>query len=97
MDQTPITLPARSSLLLTANLFKKLGLRYILFATHGQLQGLLTKTDLAHLLSSDNPQDENSLSARADNGVLSQRLLDLDGERSEESDIADAADELLPY
>lgn len=53
MDQTPITLPQRSSLQLTMNLFQKLGLRYILLATHGQLQGLLTKKDAAFAMNMD--------------------------------------------
>lgn len=53
MDQTPITLPQRSSLQLAMSLFQKLGLRYILFSTHGQLQGLLTKKDAAFVMNSD--------------------------------------------
>ncbi|KAG0647681.1 Chloride transporter -3 [Hyphodiscus hymeniophilus] len=46
MDQTPITLPSRSNLLLTANYFQKLGLRYVLYSDQGVLQGLLTKKDV---------------------------------------------------
>lgn len=53
MDQTPITLPMNSSLNLAATLFQKLGLRYILFARHGALQGLLTKKDLYFVLNSE--------------------------------------------
>jgi len=53
MDQTPITLPQRSSLQLAMSLFQKLGLRYVLFSTHGQLQGLLTKKDAAFAMNSD--------------------------------------------
>ncbi|KAF8415484.1 chloride channel [Tirmania nivea] len=53
MDQTPITLPQRSSLQLAMSLFQKLGLRYILFSTQGQLQGLLTKKDAAFAMNSD--------------------------------------------
>ena len=34
-------------------LFQKLGLRYILFSTHGQLQGLLTKKDAAFAVNSE--------------------------------------------
>lgn len=52
MDQTPITLPSTSSLSLAANLFQKLGLRYILFATHGIVQGLLTKKDAFFVMNS---------------------------------------------
>jgi chloride channel 3/4/5 len=51
MDQTPITLPAKSSLQLTANYFQKLGLRYILFSSRGALQGLLTKKDVWYVLN----------------------------------------------
>ncbi|RFU29994.1 hypothetical protein B7463_g6370, partial [Scytalidium lignicola] len=51
MDQTPITLPSRSNLLLTANYFQRLGLRYILFVDKGVLQGLLTKKDVGYILN----------------------------------------------
>jgi len=46
MDQTPLTLTSRSSLLLTANYFQKLGVRYVLFSDRGVLQGMLTKKDI---------------------------------------------------
>ncbi|KAI9894713.1 MAG: hypothetical protein M1814_002069 [Vezdaea aestivalis] len=52
MDQTPITLPSKSSLQLTTNMFQKLGLRYVLFCDRGSLQGMLTRKDLAYLLNS---------------------------------------------
>ncbi|KAE8454167.1 hypothetical protein EG329_005092 [Mollisiaceae sp. DMI_Dod_QoI] len=51
MDQTPLTLPSRSNLLLTANYFQKLGLRYVLFSDRGVLQGLLTKKDAWYVLN----------------------------------------------
>jgi chloride channel 3/4/5 len=51
MDQTPITLPAKSSLQLTVNYFQKLGLRYILFSSRGVLQGILTKKDVWYVLN----------------------------------------------
>ncbi|KAI9791122.1 MAG: hypothetical protein M1816_004353 [Peltula sp. TS41687] len=51
MDQTPFTLSSKSSLQLTANLFQKLGLRYVLFCDRGTLQGLLTKKDLWYVLN----------------------------------------------
>ncbi|KAG9246693.1 chloride channel [Calycina marina] len=51
MDQTPLTLPSKSSLLLTSNYFQKLGLRYILFSDRGVLQGLLTKKDVWYVLN----------------------------------------------
>ncbi|KAI9768024.1 MAG: hypothetical protein M1840_005336 [Geoglossum simile] len=50
MDQTPITLSAKSSLQLTVNMFQKLGLRYVLFCDMGVLQGLLTKKDVWYVL-----------------------------------------------
>ncbi|RKF73690.1 H exchange transporter 3 [Golovinomyces cichoracearum] len=51
MDQTPLTLPSRSNLLLTTTYFKKLGLRYVLYSDRGVLQGLLTKKDVWRILS----------------------------------------------
>ncbi|KAI9852997.1 MAG: hypothetical protein M1838_002776 [Thelocarpon superellum] len=51
MDQTPITLSAKSSLQLAVNLFQKLGLRYVLFCDRGVLQGLLTKKDVWFVLN----------------------------------------------
>lgn len=51
MDQTPLTLTSRSSLLLTANYFQKLGLRYVLFSDRGVLQGVLTKKDVWYVLN----------------------------------------------
>ena len=50
MDQTPITLNAKSSLQLTLSMFSKLGLRYVLFCDRGSLQGLLTKKDIWYVL-----------------------------------------------
>lgn len=52
MDQTPITLNAKSSLQLTLSMFSKLGLRYVLFCDRGALQGLLTKKDIWYVLDS---------------------------------------------
>lgn len=51
MDQTPITLSARSSLQLTNDMFQKLGLRYVIFTDRGVLAGLLTKKDLWYVLN----------------------------------------------
>ncbi|RPB14014.1 hypothetical protein P167DRAFT_558123 [Morchella conica CCBAS932] len=53
MDATPITLAPGASLLLVAGLFQKLGLRYVLFARHGVLQGLLTKKDVFEVLNGE--------------------------------------------
>ncbi|APA15217.1 hypothetical protein sscle_14g099870 [Sclerotinia sclerotiorum 1980 UF-70] len=67
MDQTPITLPSRSNLLITANYFQKLGVRYILYCDRGVLQGLLTKKDIWYILNGaeetrrTNGQDDMSL------------------------------------
>ncbi|PQE21616.1 voltage gated chloride channel protein [Rutstroemia sp. NJR-2017a WRK4] len=63
MDQTPITLPSRSNLLLTANYFQKLGLRYMLFCDRGVLQGFLTKKDVWYIL---NGAEETRRSNRQD-------------------------------
>ncbi|KAJ8068249.1 hypothetical protein OCU04_003816 [Sclerotinia nivalis] len=67
MNQTPITLPSRSNLLITANYFQKLGVRYILYCDRGVLQGLLTKKDIWYILNGaeetrgTNGQDDMSL------------------------------------
>lgn len=65
MDQTPLTLPSRSNLLLTANYFQKLGLRYVLFSDRGVLQGLLTKKDVWYVLNGA----EESRKVNAQGGV----------------------------
>lgn len=51
MDQTPLTLPSRSSLHLAVAYFQKLGVRYVLFSDRGVLQGLLTKKDCWYVLN----------------------------------------------
>ncbi|KAI2636434.1 chloride channel [Hypomontagnella submonticulosa] len=51
MDQTPLTMPSRSSLHLAVAYFQKLGVRYVLFADRGVLQGLLTKKDCWYVLN----------------------------------------------
>lgn len=53
VDTTPITLAPGASLMLVASLFQKLGLRYVLFATHGLLQGVLTKKDVFFVLNAE--------------------------------------------
>ena len=58
MDQTPITLNAKSTLQLTIDMFHKLGLKYVLFCERGTLQGLLTKKDVWYVL--DGGGDERS-------------------------------------
>lgn len=51
MDQTPITLSGKSSLQLAADMFLKLGLRYVLFVDQGLLRGLMTKKDVWFVLN----------------------------------------------
>ncbi|TGJ78526.1 hypothetical protein E0Z10_g10239 [Xylaria hypoxylon] len=51
IDQTPLTLPSRSSLHLAVSYFQKLGVRYVLFSDRGVLQGLLTKKDCWYVLN----------------------------------------------
>ncbi|KAI9675421.1 MAG: hypothetical protein M1817_001325 [Caeruleum heppii] len=51
IDQTPLMVSSKSSLQLTANLFQKLGLRYVLFCDRGVLQGILTKKDVWYVLN----------------------------------------------
>lgn len=59
MDQTPITLNAKSTLQLTVTMFQKLGLRYVLFCDRGALKGLLTKKDVWYVL--DQSGDANAV------------------------------------
>lgn len=51
MDQTPITLNSNISFLIVLRMFQRLGLRYVLFANKGILQGLLTKKDVWSVLN----------------------------------------------
>lgn len=51
MDQTPITLNSHTSFLIVLRMFQRLGLRYVLFANKGILQGLLTKKDVWLILN----------------------------------------------
>ncbi|RPA95953.1 hypothetical protein L873DRAFT_1696197 [Choiromyces venosus 120613-1] len=89
MDQTPITLSPKSSLMLVANLFQKLGLRYVLFATHGLLQGVLTKKDVFFVLNAE--EGASGVAGRMSGigeGREGRRLLggDLESEAEEEDD-----------
>ena len=65
MDQTPLTLPSRTSLHLVASYFQKLGLRYLLFSDRGVLSGLLTKKDVWYVL---NGADETRRTVAAGSG-----------------------------
>lgn len=81
MDQTPITLPSRANLLLTANYFQKLGLRYILFCDRRVLHGLLTKKDVWYVLNGA----EETRRTNANDGIgPNTRLAREDGEGEEE-------------
>ncbi|KAJ5463951.1 CTD kinase subunit gamma Ctk3C-terminal [Penicillium sp. IBT 31633x] len=51
MDQTPITLNSNITFLVVLRMFQRLGLRYVLFANKGILQGLLTKKDVWSVLN----------------------------------------------
>jgi chloride channel 3/4/5 len=51
MDQTPITLNSNITFLIVLRMFQRLGLRYVLFANKGILQGLLTKKDVWSILN----------------------------------------------
>jgi chloride channel 3/4/5 len=80
MDQTPLTLPSRSNLLLTANYFQKLGLRYVLFSDRGVLQGLLTKKDVWYVL---NGAEETRKTMGADGMNMTTGITREDGEGEE--------------
>ena len=81
MDQTPITLNARSSLQLTLSMFSKLGLRYVMFCDRGSLQGLLTKKDIWYVL--DRAEDGSRIMGggvlREEQGGEARGLLNRDG------------------
>jgi chloride channel 3/4/5 len=68
MDQTPLTLPSRTNLHLVVSYFQKLGLRYVLFADRGVLQGILTKKDVWYVL---NGADETRRTGAAPAGASS--------------------------
>ncbi|KAI5816314.1 chloride channel [Pyronema omphalodes] len=86
MDFTPITLRSSSTLLLAANLFQKLGLRYILFVDHGVLQGLLTKKDVFLALNAEGEGMEGLAHrmGRRDGEAEGRGLLQAEGEGDSE-------------
>lgn len=63
MDQTPLTLPSRTSLHLVVSYFQRLGLRYVLFTDRGALQGILTKKDVWYVLNGAEETRRTSSSA----------------------------------
>ncbi|KAK8124780.1 voltage gated chloride channel [Apiospora kogelbergensis] len=81
MDQTPLTLPARSSLHLAVSYFQKLGVRYVLFVERGSLVGVLTKKDCWYVL---NGADETRRTAGGAGGGAGGRDGDGVGDRTRE-------------
>ncbi|KAH8674115.1 chloride channel [Xylariales sp. PMI_506] len=71
MDQTPLTLPARSSLHLAVSYFQKLGVRYVLFVERGALVGILTKKDCWYVLNG--AEDERRREEAEDRGSIGHR------------------------
>jgi chloride channel 3/4/5 len=61
MDQTPMTLNSNITFLIVLRMFQRLGLRYVLFANKGILQGLLTKKDVWSVLNGVEFRREESL------------------------------------
>ena len=53
IDYTPITLGVSASLLLTAKMFQRLGVRYIIFLEKGSIKGLMTKKDVWYITTSN--------------------------------------------
>lgn len=94
MDQTPITLPSRASLLLTANYFQKLGLRYVLFSDRGVLQGLLTKEDVWYVLNGA----EETRRTNANDGMGMTSGFTREGNQGEEAGLlnGNAGEDLTP-
>lgn len=88
MDQTPITLPSRSNLLLTTTYFQKLGLRYVLFSDRGVLQGILTKKDVWYVLNGA----EETRRTEGVTGVASTGLTRENGEGEERGLLSDERD-----
>ncbi|KAK5636643.1 hypothetical protein RRF57_012355 [Xylaria bambusicola] len=83
MDQTPLTLPSRSSLHLAVSYFQKLGVRYVLFSDRGVLQGLLTKKDCWYVLNGV----EETRRTGAASGADSSRGLASNGDAAEQNDL----------
>ncbi|PYH82994.1 putative voltage-gated chloride channel [Aspergillus uvarum CBS 121591] len=64
MDQTPITLNSNTTFLIVLRMFQRLGLRYVLFADKGVLQGLLTKKDVWSIVSGSGSHKDETLLER---------------------------------
>ncbi|EAA28099.2 chloride channel protein 3 [Neurospora crassa OR74A] len=74
MDQTPLTLPGRSPLHLAVSYFQKLGVRYVLFAERGVLQGLLTRKDVWHVMNGAEERVRDAVGAGGAGGTGSGRM-----------------------
>ncbi|KAJ1560518.1 hypothetical protein HK096_008346 [Nowakowskiella sp. JEL0078] len=62
IDQTPTNITPRHPLNLVVELFKKLGLRYVLVTSSGSLHGLITKKDLLrHVIDLNHSEVHSSL------------------------------------
>ncbi|OTB20378.1 hypothetical protein K445DRAFT_312826 [Daldinia sp. EC12] len=92
MDQTPLTLPSRSTLHLAVAYFQKLGVRYVLFSDRGVLQGLLTKKDCWYVLNG--AEEGRSTTARTPIAGQGSRGSGEDGAAGERSGLLGAADSL---
>ncbi|CAG8542451.1 10114_t:CDS:10 [Cetraspora pellucida] len=78
MDQTPITISPKFPMEMTIELFRKMGLRYILVTKNGQLLGLITKKDvLRHLSAIRHPDIVNTEDSREQQNymILSERRM----------------------
>lgn len=84
MDQTPITLNAKSSFQLTVSMFQKLGLRYVVFTERGMLRGLLTKKDVWYVLNGmEEEKEEGGAGMEVGRGGLREQRDDIGGENEE--------------
>ncbi|KAI1426968.1 chloride channel [Xylaria sp. FL1777] len=98
MDQTPLTLPSRSSLHLAVSYFQKLGVRYVLFSDRGVLQGLLTKKDCWYVLNGVEETRRTGAAGGAD-GARGVSILDNNGGDAvadEENDLLGGRSDRLP-
>ncbi|KAI0476844.1 chloride channel [Xylaria cf. heliscus] len=98
MDQTPLTLPSRSSLHLAVSYFQKLGVRYVLFSDRGVLQGLLTKKDCWYVLNGVEETRRTGAAGTANGarGVGIRSAVGGDGVAEEETDLLGTRDRLQP-
>ncbi|KAI0862695.1 chloride channel [Xylaria cubensis] len=99
MDQTPLTLPSRSSLHLAVSYFQKLGVRYVLFSDRGVLQGLLTKKDCWYVLNG--VEETRRTGAAADGGARGMGIRPVvvvggDGAADDENDLLNVRHTLQP-